>query len=150
MLRLDMPLPPAAPLRVTDRDRKRLVALSRQRSIPRGILLRGNIVLGAAGGQAHHFPARDLSTTVTTVWLWRKRYPKEAAILEATQQSRVRHAAFRFRKHRQDTMCPRLRQARSRPPHPGRPARQRTRPTAATASPESTISAPFPQNHPKG
>src|ERR1700674_1635361 len=41
-------------------------------------------------------------------------------------------AAFRFRKHRQDTLCPRLRQARSRPPHPGRPARQRTRPPAAS------------------
>ena len=65
------------------------------------------------------------------------------------QQSRDRHAAFRFRKHRQDTLCPRLRQARSRPPHPGRPARQRTRPPAVTASPESTISAPFLQNHPK-
>jgi hypothetical protein len=66
------------------------------------------------------------------------------------QQSRDRHAAFRFRKHRQDTLCPRLRQARSSPPHPGRPARQRTRPPAVTASPESTISAPFLQNHPKG
>ena len=66
------------------------------------------------------------------------------------RKSRDRHAAFRFRKHRQDTLCPRLRQARSRPPHPGRPARQRTRPPAVTASPESTISAPFLQNHPKG
>ena len=63
------------------------------------------------------------------------------------QQSRDRHAAFRFRKHRQDTLCPRLRQARSRPPHPGRPARQRTGPPAVTASPESMISAPFLQNH---
>src|ERR1017187_8816222 len=57
---------------------------------------------------------------------------------------------LRCRKHRQDTLCPRLRQVRSRPPHPGRPARQRTRPPAVTASPESTISAPFLQNHPKG
>ena len=65
------------------------------------------------------------------------------------QQSRDRHAAFRFRKHDQDTLCPRLRQARSRPPHPGRPARQRAGPAAVTASPESTIFAPFLQNRSK-
>jgi hypothetical protein len=72
-----MPLPPAAPLTVADADRKQLVALSRQTSIPRGILLRVNIVLGAADGQANHLLARDLSTTVTTVLLWRKRYQTE-------------------------------------------------------------------------
>jgi transposase len=72
-----MPLPPAPPLAVTDADRKQLVALSRQRSIPRGILLRVNIILGAAGGRANHLLARDLSTTVTTVLLWRKRYETE-------------------------------------------------------------------------
>ena len=69
-----MPLPPAPPLVVTDADRKQLVALSRQRSIPRGTLLRLNIALGAADGHANHLLARDLSTTVTTVLLWRKRY----------------------------------------------------------------------------
>jgi hypothetical protein len=53
------------------------------------------------------------------------------------QQSRDRHAAFRFRKHRQDTLFPRLRQARSRPPHPGRPARQRTRSAAVTRHPKA-------------
>ena len=72
-----MPLPPAPPLAVMDADRKQLVALSRQRSIPRGILLRVNIILGAAGGRANHLLARDLSTTVTTVLLWRKRYETE-------------------------------------------------------------------------
>ena len=66
------------------------------------------------------------------------------------QQSRDRHAAFRLREHRQDPLLPRLRQARSRAPHPGRAARQRTRPAALIASPKSTISAPFLQNHPKG
>jgi len=69
-----MPLPPAPPLAVTDADRKQLVALRRQRSIPRGNLLRVNIILGAAEGRANHLLARDLSTTVTTVLLWRKRY----------------------------------------------------------------------------
>ena len=72
-----MPLPPAAPLALTDADRKQLAALSRQRSIPQGILLRVNVVLGAADGQANHVLARDLSTTVTTVLLWRKRYETE-------------------------------------------------------------------------
>ena len=110
-----MPLPPAARLAVTDADRKQLLALSRQRSIPRGILLRVNIVLGAAEGQANHPLARDLSTTVTTVLLWRKRYEsgglaglftdrprsgrpkrisesKEAAIVEATMKTVPRDA----------------------------------------------------------
>jgi len=66
------------------------------------------------------------------------------------QQSRDRGAAFCFREHRQDSLRPRLRQTRSRPPHPGRPARQRTRPLAMTVSPESTIFAAIPKNHPKG
>jgi len=69
-----MPLPAAPKLDVTESDRKELVALSRQRSIPRGILLRVNIVLGAAEGRANHLLSRELSTTLTTVLLWRKRY----------------------------------------------------------------------------
>jgi transposase len=69
-----MPLPPAPRLELPESDHKELVALSRQRSIPRGILLRVNIVLGAAEGRANHLLARELSTTITTVLLWRKRY----------------------------------------------------------------------------
>jgi putative transposase len=69
-----MPLPPAAKLEVAESDRKELLALSRQRSIPQGILLRVKIVLGAAAGRANHLLARELSTTLTTVLLWRKRY----------------------------------------------------------------------------
>lgn len=72
-----MPLPPAPGLAVSDADRKELLSLSRQRSIPRGILLRVNIVLGAAEGRANHRLARELSTTVTTVLLWRNRYVTE-------------------------------------------------------------------------
>ena len=110
-----MPLPPAPKLDVTESDRKELVALSRQRSIPRGILLRVNIVLGAAEGRANHLLARELSTTMTTVLLWRKRYEtdglaglfgdrprsgrprrisedKEAAIVEATIKTVPRDA----------------------------------------------------------
>jgi putative transposase len=72
-----MPLPPAPRLGVSDADRKELLSLGRQRSIPRGILLRVNIVLAAAKGRANHLLARELSTTVTTVLLWRSRYEKE-------------------------------------------------------------------------
>jgi transposase len=72
-----MPLPPAPPLAVAEADRKELVALRRQRSIPRGILLRVNIILGAAEGRPNHLLARELSTTITTVLLWRKRYEAE-------------------------------------------------------------------------
>ncbi|HVU48022.1 MAG TPA: IS630 family transposase [Terracidiphilus sp.] len=105
-----MPLPPAPRLAVSDADRKELLSFSRQRSIPRGILLRVNIVLGAAEGLANHLLARELSTTVTTVLLWRNRYEaegmpglffdrqrsgrpkqisvaKEAAIVEATMRT---------------------------------------------------------------
>jgi transposase len=72
-----MPLPPAPRLAVSDADRKVLLSLSRQRTIPRGILLRVNIVLAAAEGRANHRLARELSTTVTTVLLWRSRYDTE-------------------------------------------------------------------------
>src|SRR5579859_7066090 len=72
-----MPLPAAPNLRVAEADRKELLALSRQRSIPRGALLRVNTILGAAEGRANHLLARDLSTTVTTVLRWRKRYEAE-------------------------------------------------------------------------
>jgi transposase len=105
-----MPLPPAAKLVLTDGQRKQLLTMSRHRSTPRGILLRLNIVLGAAEGLANRVLARKLSTSVPTVLLWRKRYetgglagivedhprsgrPKgisaerEAAIVEATMKT---------------------------------------------------------------
>ncbi len=72
-----MPLPPAPRLLLADSDRKQLVTLSRQRNIPRGILLRVNIVLGAAEGLANHVLARNLSTSLPTVLSWRKRYEGE-------------------------------------------------------------------------
>src|SRR5438270_9361628 len=48
--------------------------MSRHRSTPRGIVLRINIVLGAAEGMANRLLARKLGTSVPTVLLWRKRY----------------------------------------------------------------------------
>ena len=110
-----MPLPPAARLVLTESERKQLQAMSRHRSTPRGILLRVNIVLGAADGLANHALARKLSTSVPTVLLWRQRYlsgglpavlqdrprsgrpkqisaEKEAAIVEATMKTTPKDA----------------------------------------------------------
>jgi len=84
-----MPLPPAAGLSLSGMERKQLVALSRHRSSPRGIVLRINIVLGAADGLANRVLARKLSTSVPTVLLWRKRFESEgiAGILEDRPRS---------------------------------------------------------------
>lgn len=110
-----MPLPSAAALHLTASERKQLVAIGRQRSTPRGIVLRINIILGAAEGTANRVLARKLSTSVPTVLLWRKRYeragvpgiladlprsgrPKqitaeqEAAIVEATMKTTPKDA----------------------------------------------------------
>jgi transposase len=62
---------------MTESERKQLQAISRLRSTPRGIVLRINIVLGAAGGIANHVLARNLSTSLPTVLLWRRRYQRE-------------------------------------------------------------------------
>jgi transposase len=72
-----MPLPPAPKLVLTDAARKQLEAISRHRNTPRGIALRVNIVLGATGGIANHVLARNLSTSLPTVLLWRRRYEND-------------------------------------------------------------------------
>src|SRR6202166_855182 len=84
-----MPLPPAAGLALSEAERKELVALGRQRSSPRGIVLRINIVLEAAEGLANRVVARKLSTSVRTVLLWRKRFGSDglAGILEDRPRS---------------------------------------------------------------
>jgi transposase len=110
-----MPLPPAAGLALSETERKQLVALGRHRSSPRGIVLRIDIVLGAAEGLANRVLARKLCTSVPTVLLWRKRFetdglvgllqdrprsgrPKrisdqrEAAIVEATMKTKPKDA----------------------------------------------------------
>ena len=71
-----MPLPSAAALHLSNAERKQLVTISRQRITPRGIVLRINIILGAADGMANRVLARKLSTSVPTVLLWRKRYER--------------------------------------------------------------------------
>src|SRR5262249_3545330 len=84
-----MPLPPAPKLRLTDSDRTQLLEISRHRSAPRGIVLRVDIVLGAAEGIANHVLARNLSTSLPTVLLWRRRFDSGglAAILEDRPRS---------------------------------------------------------------
>jgi transposase len=75
-----MPLPAAAGLVLGDSERKQLMAISRHRSSARGIVLRINIVLGAAEGLANRVLARKLSTSVPTVLLWRKRYESDGIV----------------------------------------------------------------------
>ena len=84
-----MPLPPAAELALSNAERKQLIAFGRHRSSPRGIVLRVNIVLGAAEGLANRALARKLSTSVPTVLLWRKRFESDgiAGILEDRPRS---------------------------------------------------------------
>src|SRR6266581_5576701 len=84
-----MPLPPAAGLALSNAERKQLVAIGRHRSSPRGIVLRINIVLGAAEGLANRVLARKFSTSVPTVLLWRRRYETDglAGILEDRPRS---------------------------------------------------------------
>jgi transposase len=88
MLDVDMPLPPAAKLVLSEAQRRQLLAMSRHRSTPRGIVLRMNIVLGAAEGRANRVLARKLSTSVPTVLLWRRRYESDG--LEGLLEERPR------------------------------------------------------------
>src|SRR5947209_7751564 len=84
-----MPLPAAAGLALSEADRKQLRAISRHRSTPRGIVLRINILLGAAEGLANRVLARKLCTSVPTVLLWRKRWESDGlrGILEDRPRS---------------------------------------------------------------
>jgi transposase len=73
----------------SDVERKQLVALGRHRSSPLGIVLRIDIVLGAAEGLANRVLVRKLSTSVPTVLLWRTRFESDglAGILEDRPRS---------------------------------------------------------------
>src|SRR5215472_11649812 len=84
-----MPLPPAPKLSLTDSERRQLLEISRHRGTPRGIVLRVDIVLGAADGIANHVLARKLSTSLPTVLLWRRRFDSGglAAVLEDRPRS---------------------------------------------------------------
>ena len=110
-----MPLPPAAPLALTRAQRSELTKILRYPGTPQAVALRCRVVLGAAEGAANHELARQLSTSLPTVLLWRRRFlqqgvlgilqdkprpgrprsltpEKEAAIVEATRNTKPRHA----------------------------------------------------------
>jgi len=78
---------PALPLAV--KRRQELVQIRKLRSTPQSVMLRVQIILGAADGVANKALARQLSTTLPTVLLWRARYQAEglAGILEDRPRS---------------------------------------------------------------
>ena len=110
-----MPLPPAAPLALTSAQHSELMKVLGDPGTPQVIVLRCGVVLGAAEGTANHELARQLSTSLPIVLLWRRRFlqqgvlgiledkprpgrprcitpEKEAAIVEATRNRKPRHA----------------------------------------------------------
>jgi transposase len=84
-----MPRAAAPSLPLTEREREELLQFSKLRSTPQSIALRIQIVLRAAEGIANKVLARQLSTTLPTVLLWRRRYQNEglAGILEDRPRS---------------------------------------------------------------
>ena len=70
----------ASPLLLGSADRNELLDIRQHRSTPQSIVLRINIVLGAAEGHANHALARELSTSLPTVLLWRRRYAAEGIL----------------------------------------------------------------------
>jgi transposase len=84
-----MPRAAAPPLPLPEREREDLLQVSKLRSTPQSVALRVRIVLSAAEGIANKVLARQLSTTLPTVLLWRSRYQAEglAGILEDRPRS---------------------------------------------------------------
>ncbi|MGD0793940.1 MAG: IS630 family transposase [Terriglobales bacterium] len=84
-----MPRAAAPPLPLTEREREELLQISKLRSTPQSVALRVRIVLRASEGIANTVLARQLSTTLPTVLLWRARYQAEglAGILEDRPRS---------------------------------------------------------------
>jgi len=64
----------AAPLMLTDDQRRTLEAWVRATNTPQGIALRAKIVLAAADGAPNQRIAKELGTTRSTVSLWRGRF----------------------------------------------------------------------------
>src|ERR1039458_4373967 len=110
-----MPLPAAPSLALTPAQRSELMRIIRYPGTPQAIALRGRVVLGASAGTANNELARQLSTSLPTVLLWRRRFvehgllgilqdkprpgrprsltpEKEAAIVEATRSTKPRNA----------------------------------------------------------
>ena len=75
-----MPFVPASGLEVSETDRRELAVLSGSRAAPQGVAIRARIVLGAADGVANKVLARQLSTSLPTVLLWRRRFEEEGLV----------------------------------------------------------------------
>ena len=84
-----MPLAPAAALAVSDGERRQLTQLTSARNAPQGIVLRARIVLGAANGVGNKVLARQLSTSLPTVLLWRRRFQEDGLIASILQTRRL-------------------------------------------------------------
>ena len=84
-----MPRAPAAALVVTDEERRELLQIVGLRSVPQSVALRVRVVLGAADGIGNKVLARQLSTSLPTVLLWRSRFQKDrlSGILEDRPRS---------------------------------------------------------------
>ena len=99
-----MPLPPAPKLSLMESDRQQLREIRRHRSPPPGIVLRVDIVLGAGEGIVNPVLARNLSTSLPTGLLWRRRLDSGglAAVREdrpAGRRSSNQPVRKRFRLH---------------------------------------------------
>ena len=74
-----MPLPAAPALRLTLSQRDELVQVTRYPGTPQSIVLRCRVVLRAAG-TANNELARQLSTSLPTVLLWRRRFRQQGLL----------------------------------------------------------------------
>lgn len=83
-----MPCPPASALRLTSSQKLELARIVRYPSTPQAIVRRCWIILGAAQGVSNRQLARELSTTVPTVLLWRRRFEQDG--LEGILQDKPR------------------------------------------------------------
>ena len=54
--------------------------MRQHRNTPQSVVLRVDIVLGAAAGRPNHGLARELSISLPTVLLWRRRYEAEGIV----------------------------------------------------------------------
>ncbi len=85
----------AAPLMLTDDQRRTLEAWVRATNTPQGIALRAKIVLAAADGAPNQRIAKELGTTRSTVSLWRGRFAEGGTdALTRIAPGRGRHPTY--------------------------------------------------------
>ncbi len=69
-----MPSSTAAPLAVSDDDRRELMRLARSTRSPHRVIVQANALLWAAGGEANEKIARRCNVDADTVRRWRRRF----------------------------------------------------------------------------